>query len=178
VCGTFHDRIKALRFIWGQKFIFAARKAKRDIVIALHVLCRGVAMMKHVALFTLISLALTCPVIAKPHHTHHYAARKSHHAKHYAARKSHHAERHAGRKSHRRDHYATRKSDHADRYAAAKSRDARRYAAHVSHSGITCEMVRAYIAKVGLGQAIATAKSAGISAADEQRARQCLQNRI
>jgi hypothetical protein len=124
-------------------------------------------MMKHVALFTLISLALTCPVIAKPHHAHHYAARNFHHADRYATRKSHHG-----------DHYATRKSDHADRYAADKSRDARHYAAHVSHAGITCEMVRAYIAKVGLGQAIAMAKSAGISAVDEQRARQCLQNRI
>lgn len=113
-------------------------------------------MMKHAALFTLISLALTCPVIAKPHHAHHYAARKSHRA----------------------DHYVSRKSHHADRYAADKSRDARHYAAHASRSGITCEMVRAYIAKVGLGQAIAMAKSAGISAADEQRARQCLQNRI
>ncbi len=113
-------------------------------------------MMKHAALFALISLALTCPVIAKSHHTHYYAVRKSHHADHYAARKSH----------------------HADRYAAGKSRDARHYAAQASHSGITCEMVRAYIAKVGLGQAIAMAKSAGISATDEQRARQCLQNRI
>jgi hypothetical protein len=146
-------------------------------------------MMKRAALVTLISLALTCPVIAKPHHAHHYAARKSHHADRYAARKTHHADRyaarksrhvdrHAGRKSHHGDRYATRKSDHADRYAADKSRDARHYAAHVSRSGITCEMVRAYIAKVGLGQAIAMAKSAGISAADEQRARQCLQNRI
>jgi hypothetical protein len=146
-------------------------------------------MMKHVALFTLISLALTCPVIAKPHHTHHYtarkshhadhyAARKSHHANHYVARKSHHADRYAGRKSHHGDRYATRKSDHADRYGAGNSRDAHHYAAHVSRSGITCEMVRAYIAKVGLGQAIAMAKSADISAADEQRARQCLQNRI
>jgi hypothetical protein len=135
-------------------------------------------MMKHAALFMLISLALTCPAIAKPHHAHHYAARKFHHADHYAARKSHHADRHAGRKSHHGDRYAARKSDHADRYAAGKSPDAHHYVARASHAGITCEMVRAYIAKVGLGQAIAMAKSAGISAADEQRARQCLQNRI
>ena len=93
-------------------------------------------MMKHAALLTLISLALSCPVIAKPHHVrhHHYAARKSHHADHYPA--------------------------------------------HASHSGITCDMVRAYVAKVGLGQAIAMAKSAGISAGEEERARQCLAKKI
>lgn len=125
-------------------------------------------MMKHAALFTLISLALSSPVIAKPHHAHHYAARQSRHAHHYVARKSHH---HA-------DHYASRRSHHADHYAARKSHDAYRDAARASHSGITCEMVRAYIAKVGLGQAIAMAKSAGITAAEEQRARQCLAKKI
>jgi hypothetical protein len=62
--------------------------------------------------------------------------------------------------------------------AARKLRQADRYTAHASHSGITCEMVRAYVAKVGMGQAIAMAKSAGISAADEERARQCLAKRI
>lgn len=68
--------------------------------------------------------------------------------------------RHEARTSHRTDHYATHD------------------AAHASHSGITCEMVRAYVAQVGMGQAIAMAKSAGISAADEQRARQCLAKKI
>ena len=144
-------------------------------------LCRGVAMMKHAALFTLISLALTSPVIAKPHnahHAHHYAARKPHHADRYVARKSHHAQHHAARKSRHVDHDAARKSRDVDRHVARKSHDAHQYAAHASHSGITCEMVHAYIAKVGLGQAIALAKSAGISAADEARARQCLANKI
>jgi len=94
-------------------------------------------MMKHAALLTLISLALSCPVMAKPHHFHH------------------------------RHHHAARNSHHADHYPA-----------HASHSGITCEMVRAYVAKVGLGQAIAMAKSAGISAAEEERARQCLAKKI
>jgi hypothetical protein len=125
-------------------------------------------MIKRVALFTLISLVLCCPVIAKPHHhAHRYAVRPSHNARHHVAAKARHADRYAARQSHDADHYAGR-----------QSHDARRYAAHASHSGITCEMVRAYIAKVGLGQAIAMAKSAGISAADEQRARQCLANKI
>jgi hypothetical protein len=134
-----------LRFIWGQEFIFTAPENKSVIVVALHVLCWGVAKMKHAALFTLISLALTCPVVAKPHHAHHDAAGKSH---------------------------------HADRYASRKSHDVNQYAAHAAHSGITCEMVRAYVAKVGMGQAIAMAKSAGMSAADEERARHCLANKI
>lgn len=133
-------------------------------------------MLKRAALFTLISLALCFPVIAKPHHAHHHAADKSHHSRHDVARKSHH-DQYAERKSHR-VRYAERKSHHADYRAARKSHDSQDYAAHASHSGITCEMVRAYVAKVGLGQAIAMAKSAGISAADEQRARQCLANKI
>jgi hypothetical protein len=138
-------------------------------------------MMKHAALFTLISLALCSPVIAKPHHAHHaghYAADKAHHGRHAAARKSRHDDHYAARKSHHGDHYAARKSHHGDQYTVRKSHDADDYAAHASHSGITCEMVRAYVAKVGLGQAIAMAKSAGMSAADEERARHCLANKI
>jgi len=100
--------------------------------------------MKYAALLTLLSFALSCPVMAKPHRLHH-----THHRHHYAARTSHHAEHHTAQ-----------------------------YTAHASRAGITCEMVRAYVAKVGMGQAIAMAKSAGISAADEQRARQCLAKRI
>ncbi len=80
--------------------------------------------------------------------------------------KPHHFHRHY----HHR-HEAARTSHHADHYTAHDT-------ARASHAGITCEMVRAYVAKVGLGQAIALAKSAGISAADEQRARQCLAKRI
>lgn len=138
-------------------------------------------MMKHAALFTLISLALTCPVIAKPHHgdhTQHDAARKSLHAHHYTTRKSQHDHHYAERRSHHDQQDVERNSHHADHYAAHKSHDSDRFASHASHSGITCEMVRAYVAKVGLGQAMAMAKSAGISAADEQRARQCLANKI
>jgi hypothetical protein len=101
------------------------------------------AIMKYAALVTLLSLALSYPVTAKPHHFHHHR---------YAARTSHHA-----------DHY---------------TRAAHSVTAHASHSGITCEMVRAYVAKVGMSQAIAMAKSAGISAGDEERARQCLAKKI
>jgi hypothetical protein len=136
-------------------------------------------MMKRAALFTLISLALTCPVIAKPHHAHHHTADKSHRSRRDAARRSHHGHDYAARKSHHGHDDAARNSDHEYHHnAAGKSHDAHQLAAHATHSGITCEMVRAYVGKVGLGQAIAMAKSAGISAADEQRARQCLANKI
>ena len=72
---------------------------------------------------------------------------------------------------HRHHQYVAHASHSAEHHAA-------RDTAGASHAGITCEMVRAYVAKVGLGQAMAMAKSAGISAADEQRARQCLAKRI
>lgn len=117
--------------------------------------------MKYAALLTLLSFAVSCPVMAKPHHfhhrdrDHHYATHDRHH--HYA--------------THERHHDAARTSHHADHHTAGET-------ARVSHSGITCEMVRAYVAQVGLGQAMAMAKSAGMSAAEEQRARQCLAKRI
>ena len=43
-----------------------------------------------------------------------------------------------------------------------------------SHSGITCEMVRAYVAQVGLAQAAAMAQSAGITSSEKERAKRCL----
>ena len=120
--------------------------------------------MKYAALLALLSFAvvfaLACPVMAKPHHAQH----SRHH--HYAAHERHH---HDATRDHH--HEAARASRHAEHNTAHET-------APVSHSGITCEMVRAYVAKVGMGQAIAMAKSAGISAADEQRARQCLAKRI
>lgn len=43
-----------------------------------------------------------------------------------------------------------------------------------SHSGITCDMVRAYVAQVGLAQAVATAQSAGMTSSEKERAKRCL----
>lgn len=103
--------------------------------------------MKYAALLTLLSFALSCPVMAKSHHLHHI-----HHLHHH--------------------HDAAERTSHHPEHSTAHD------TAHASHSGITCEMVRAYVAKVGLGQAIAMAKSAGITAVDEQKARQCLAKRI
>jgi hypothetical protein len=43
-----------------------------------------------------------------------------------------------------------------------------------AHSHITCDMVRSYVAQVGVEQARATARAQGMTTADEQRARRCL----
>jgi len=39
---------------------------------------------------------------------------------------------------------------------------------------VTCDMVRAYVAQVGLAQAAAMAVSAGITSAEKERAKRCL----
>ena len=46
--------------------------------------------------------------------------------------------------------------------------------ANESHSGITCDMVRAYVAQVGMAQAVAMAESAGITSSEKERAKRCL----
>lgn len=56
-------------------------------------------------------------------------------------------------------------------------------ARHVSgnsgkHLHVTCNMVRAYVAKVGMKKARATARSHGITAAEEKKARRCLASSI
>jgi len=77
-------------------------------------------------------------------------------------------------KSHHHHYRAT--SHH--RLYAGKSHHHRSYAARStgSHAHITCEMVRAYVGQVGLVQARAMALSAGMTAAEERRARHCLEN--
>ena len=43
---------------------------------------------------------------------------------------------------------------------------------------ITCDMVRAYVAQVGIRQARAMALSAGMTASDERKARRCIESRV
>ncbi len=107
--------------------------------------------MKGAALLTLVLLTAFCPAMAKAYHGHRYATRTVHHASastHHASRSTHHAS--------------------VSTYHASGA------AEHVSHSGITCEMVRAYVAQVGLAQAAAMAQSAGITSSEKERARRCL----
>ena len=110
---------------------------------------------------TLGLIATCCPAMAKSHHghdVHHYAARTVHHHASLA----------------RRDHVAhrTHLAEHADvaPHVATSSEP-------VSHSAITCEMVRAYVAQVGLAQAAAMAQSAGITPSEKDRARRCLEQK-
>jgi hypothetical protein len=81
-------------------------------------------------------------------------------------------------KTHRAHHHVARTSHHANHHVARKPRDTEHFGARESHPQITCEMVRAYVAQVGLGQAMAMAQSAGITASEKERARQCLAKRI
>lgn len=53
-----------------------------------------------------------------------------------------------------------------------------REAATTSHSRISCETVRAYVAQVGLAQAKALAQAAGMTEIEERQARQCLEKKI
>ncbi len=74
---------------------------------------------------------------------------------------------------------ATAKPYHGHRHVArtihhATIHHATGSAERQSHSGITCEMVRAYVAQVGLAQATAMAQSAGITSSEKERARKCL----
>ena len=110
-------------------------------------------MIKSVALLTLVSLTACWPVMAKTHHAHRYASRTVHHAS-----LSHH----------------TSLAHHASLSHRGVSHDASASDTHESHSGITCEMVRAYVAQVGLAQAAAMAESNGITASEKERARRCL----
>lgn len=47
-----------------------------------------------------------------------------------------------------------------------------------AHPQITCEMVRAYVAQVGLVQAKALAQSAGMTVPEERRAKRCLEKKV
>jgi hypothetical protein len=106
------------------------------------------------ALLTFGLLAACCPAMAKTYH--------GHYARHYAARTVHHASL-----AHR-----IHAAHHADVAERAKVSDE-----HGSHSSITCEMVRAYVAQVGLAQAAAMADSVGITASEKDRARRCLEQK-
>src|SRR5262249_28044490 len=50
--------------------------------------------------------------------------------------------------------------------------------ATASHSRVSCETVRAYVAQVGLAQAKAIAQAAGMTQSEEREAAQCLQKKI
>jgi hypothetical protein len=108
--------------------------------------------MKKTALLALIAVAVSSPSMAKSHH--HYLVHRtaSHH--HVYAEKSHHRG------------YAEKSDHHV--YAEKPAS---------SHANITCDMVRAYVAQVGLVQARAMALSEGMTASEELRAKRCLESK-
>jgi len=117
--------------------------------------------MKKTALLALVFVCVSLPVMAKPHHFYSEGRHSSHHDSHrYGDYRSHH---HADYRS--RHHAYDR-----DRYR----HDAEPHGAGETHSHITCDMVRSYVAQVGLAQARAMAHAAGMTASEERRARQCL----
>jgi hypothetical protein len=62
--------------------------------------------------------------------------------------------------------------------AVAKLQHHHRPGAGISHERISCEMVRAYVAQIGLAQAKAMAQAAGMTASEEREAVQCLEKKI
>ena len=121
--------------------------------------------MKRTALLT-IGLLIACgPAMARPYHGHYHGARTAHHAS---------LARHANGAHHARVAHRTSVAHHANAAHHANVTPHASANEPVSHAGITCEMVRAYVAQVGLTQAIAMAQSAGITAAEKDRAKRCL----
>jgi hypothetical protein len=81
-------------------------------------------------------------------------------------------------KSHHHHHHVYRSAS-IHRVHEAKSNH-RAYAEKPAgaHANITCDMVRAYVAQVGLVQAKAMAQSAGMTVSEEHRAMRCLGNKV
>ena len=104
--------------------------------------------MKKTVLLALVVAAVSSPSMAKSHYDHHH-----HHVYRDAFRDHHRAYRETS------DHH----HDYGDRPSS-------------SHAHITCDMVRAYVAQVGLVQARAMALSAGMTASEERRAKRCLES--
>jgi hypothetical protein len=115
--------------------------------------------MRKTALLALAVTLVSGPSLARVHRHDVYRHRWDHHAYAYRHRSDHHAYADAHRHA----------WDHRDSVRKPE-------AAGTAHAQITCGMVRAYVAQVGLSQARAMALSAGMTAAEERRARRCLEN--
>jgi hypothetical protein len=63
-------------------------------------------------------------------------------------------------------HRQVRSSEHQDRSVRPQS------SAH-----LTCDAVRGYVAQVGLEQALAVARSAGMTSSQERTARRCIESK-
>jgi hypothetical protein len=115
--------------------------------------------MKKTALLSAIFVIAACPLMAKPYPAYQH---------------SHQAYRHS-RQAHQAFHRAYPNSRHAYRDVSRAHEPANDPGAR---SHITCDMVRSYVAQVGLEQAKAMAVAAGMTSSEEHRARQCLAHRV
>jgi hypothetical protein len=108
------------------------------------------------AIFVTASLATgVCPVVAKPNHGYQQS--------------------HYGNQPARYAHQNPRRAAFNTRLAYRDLGGTRSSAGNVAdHSHITCDMVRSYVAQVGLQQARAMAVAAGMTPSEERQARQCL----
>jgi hypothetical protein len=131
--------------------------------------------MKKIALLALAAIALSTPSMAKTHRHHHFYREASRHRVDYRETSRHHFDyREASRR--RVDYRET--SGHHFEYRETIGRRLDGESPAGTHPQITCEMVRAYVAQVGLVQAKALAVSAGITASEERRAIRCLEKKI
>jgi hypothetical protein len=115
----------------------------------------GEQQMKRTAFLFLIFATAAYPAVAKPdHHNQRYqhAVGGNHAPEAYRSHQAHHARQAYRAQPTARQYQASRPSTNAG-----------------THSNITCDMVRSYVAQVGLARAMAAA--AGMTAAEERRAR-------
>lgn len=110
--------------------------------------------MKNTALLAVILVVISSPSVAKPHHLY--------------SEGRHHGYRHASYDG----------GQHGYHHRDAHEIGGQETGGRETHSRITCEMVRSYVAQVGLPQARAMAQAAGMTASEERRARQCLSSEL
>jgi hypothetical protein len=109
---------------------------------------------KNTALLAVFLVVISSPSLAKPHHLY--------------SEGRHHGYRHAS--------YGG--GQHGYHHRDAHEIGGQETGGRETHSRITCEMVRSYVAQVGLAQARAMGQAAGMTASDERRARQCLSGEL
>jgi hypothetical protein len=81
-------------------------------------------------------------------------------------------------KSHHHHHHGYRSASNHRVHEAKSNHRVHEANPASAHAHITCDMVRAYVAQVGLAQAKAQALAAGMTASEAQRAKRCLESKV
>jgi hypothetical protein len=163
---------QAVRFSGDSFVIVRAKNFYSGMMIARRFAFGGISKfggpttMKKTALLALVFVGVSLPVMAKPHHFYTEGRHSSRHDSHRYGdyRSRHHAD------YHRADHRSRHHADDHDGYR----HDSERRGVGETHSHISCDMVRSFVAQVGLAQAKVMAHAAGMTTSEERRARQCL----